>query len=388
MKTILSYISIIFLSAWVCSCNSPDDFKDVVYFTGTDTSPILKYSLENPTNIGLSVRSSAKAASNIKVGIRINPSLVERFNTENGTGYRLLPDSVYSFNTGSAVIETGKYASEPFHLDVKSIKGLKDEDTYCLPVEISGVQEGDMSVLEASRVVYVIINKTIITDAAVLGGTFFHVDFGSDEGRDLTALSQITMEARIFVDAFQDFDPFISTIMGCEENFLLRLGDVKIPKDFLQLAGGGYPVSSVNAVAQSKWVHVAVTYDGKRICLYINGVLNAYGAAPRGPINLLGGSKNSATKVSFYIGTTSNANRRVLNGKISEARVWTRALTEAEIANNICAVSAKAPDLLAYWKFNSWKDDSNKHIVVDYTGHGYDAIGNNNITWVKGVKCP
>lgn len=389
MKTIIKYLlPIIFLSGWMFSCDNPEDFKDVIYFTGTDVSPIMKYSLEEPTNIGISVRSSAKVTESIKVGVQVNDALVEQYNKENGTSYKVLPKDVYSFDVNTATIESGKYASEPFYLDIKSIDDFKDEDTYCLPIEITGVQEGSMPILESSRIMYVVVNRTIITKAATLNGRYFYVDFSSDPGRDLSSISQITMEARIFVDSYQERDPYISTIMGCEENFLLRLGDVKIPKDYLQLAGGAYPVSSVEAIPPSKWVHVAVTYDGKRISLYIDGRLNAYIEGSRGPIDIFDGSKNSSSKISFYIGTTSNSTGRTLKGKISEARVWTRALTEAEIANNICAVAADAPDLLAYWKFNSWKDDANKNIVVDYTGHGYDAIGNGTITWVEGVRCP
>ncbi|MDR0824976.1 MAG: DUF1735 and LamG domain-containing protein [Prevotella sp.] len=375
---------ILFLSGWVVSCDNPEKFEDVLYFTGTDVSPIVKYSLEEPTNIGLSVRASAKVSENIKVGVKVNEKLVEQFNKENGTNYKTLPSNAYVFEAKDALIEKNKYASEPFYLTIKSLDSFKDEDTYCLPIEITGVKDGSLSILESSKVMYVVINKTIITKAAVLNGTYFSVDFDSDPARDLSAVSQITMEARIYVNSFQNNSPYISTVMGLEENFLVRFGDVKIPKDILQLAGGGYPVSSIDAVPTGQWVHVAATYDGKRICLYINGRLNAYTDAPRGGINLLGVDPSRT----FYIGTTSNDKGRTLKGNISEARVWTRALTEAEILNNICAVSADAPDLLAYWKFNSWKDDANKNIVVDYTGHGYDAIGNRTISWVEGVRCP
>lgn len=389
MKTVIKYIlPVLFLSVWISACNNPEAFKDVIYFTGTDMSPVVKYSLEKPESVGLSIRSSAIVQEKVEVGLRVNEALVAQYNSENGTSYAVLPKGYYSFDTSSAVIEAGKYASEPFYLKVDSVNLFKDEDTYCLPVEITNVKGGNIPVLESSRVMYLIVKKTIITKAAVLNGRYFYVNFGSDPGRDLSAVSELTMEARIFVDDFQNYSPFISSIIGCEENFLLRLGDVKIPKDILQLAGNSYPVSSVRTIDRNKWVHVAVTYNGKRIILYINGQMNAYVDAPRGPIDLLAGSKNGSTNVSFYIGTTSNSSSRTLKGKISEARVWTRALSEAEIADNICAVPADAQGLLAYWKFNEWKSDTEKSIVVDYTGHGYDAIGNGTITWVEGVRCP
>lgn len=384
MKTIKYILSIVLLAGWMFSCDNPDDFQNVLYFTGTDVTPIIKYSLEEPTKIGLSIRTSSKIDTNVKIGVKVNPDLVEKYNKANGTDYKVLSGDVYAFDTETAVINKDQYASEPFYLDIKSIDSFKDEDTYCLPVEMTGVKEGNLSILESSRIMYLIINRTIITKAAILNGTYFSVDFESDQGRDLTSVPQVTMEARVYLDGYQDNSPYISTVMGLEENFLLRLGDVKIPKDYLQLAGGGYPVASTEAVPLNKWVHLATTYDGSRISIYIDGRLNAYTDAPRGGINLTGIDPSRT----FYIGTTSNSKGRTLRGKISEARVWTRALTEAEITNNICAVAADAPDLLAYWKFNTWKDDANKSIVVDYTGHGYDAIGNRTITWIEGVRCP
>lgn len=383
MKTI-KYILLVILSGCFFACDNPEDFQDVVYFTGTDVSPVVKYSLEEPTKIGLSVRASTKVDAIVKVGVKVNTDLIDKYNEANGTNYKPLPADSYSFDVNTAVIEQNQYASQPFYLDVKSIDSFKDEDIYCLPVEITNVQEGGLPVLESSRVMYLIINKTIITNATVLSGTYFKVNFGSDAGRDLSNVSQITMEARIFVDRFQTSDPYISSIMGLEEHFLLRFGDVKIDPNTLQLAGGGYPVSSSTNVSAGKWVHIAATYDGSRARLYIDGKLNAYTDAPRGGINLNGIDASR----SFYIGRTSVDYTRYLYGKISEARVWTRVLSEAEIANGICAVSPDSPDLLAYWKFNSYKDDSNKNIVVDLTGHGYDAVGNTAVSFVEGVRCP
>lgn len=381
MKTIKYILSIVLLAGWI-SCDNPKDFQDTLYFTGTEVSPIMKYSLEEPTSIGLSVRASTKVDETVKVGLRVNQDLVEKYNKENGTSYMVLSPEAYSLEAKEAIIEKDKFSSEPFYLNIKSLDSFRDEDTFCVPIEISNVLEGSLPVLEASKIIYVLLNKTIITKAARMSGTYFMVKFEDDPA--LAAVPELTMEARIYLTGYQDNDPYISTILGLEENFLIRIGDVTIGKDILQLAGGGYPVASTEAIPLNKWVHVAATYDGKRICIYIDGRLNSYTDAPRGPINLHGVSDDRR----FCIGTTSNYTGRTMKGYMSEARVWTRALTEVEIANNICAVSADAPDLLAYWKFNSWKDDANKNIVIDYTGHGYDARGNGTISWMEGVRCP
>lgn len=383
MKTIKYILSIVLLAGWMFSCDNPEDFQDVLYFTGTEVTPVMKYSLEEPGNIGLSVRASTKVEQNIKVGIKVNPDLVEKYNEENGTSYKVLSSEAYSFEAKEAVIEKNQFASQPFYLNIKSLDSFRDEDTFCVPIEISDVKEGDLPLLESSRIMYVLLNKTIITKAARMNGTYFMVKFEDDPA--LASVPQLTMEARIYVNDYQNSSPFISTIMGLEEHFLLRIGDETIGKERWQLAGGGYPVSSTDAMPLNRWVHVAATFDGSRITLYLDGRMIAYTDAPRGPINLHGISDDRR----FCIGTTSNYTGRTLKGYMSEARVWTRALTEVEIANNICAVSADAPGLLAYWKFNSWKDDANKNIVIDYTGHGYDAVTrSSSISWMEGVRCP
>ncbi len=45
------------------------------------------------------------------------------------------------------------------------------------------------------------------------------------------------------MNGWKTTSPFISTVMGIEENFLLRFGDVNIDPNQLQLAGGGYPAT-------------------------------------------------------------------------------------------------------------------------------------------------
>ena len=77
-----------------------------------------------------------------------------------------------------------------------------------------------------------------------------------------------------------------------------------------------------------------------------------------------------------------------LNGYLAEARVWSRALSSNEIANNkdLVVVDPQSPGLLAYWKMNECevleeprRDPILNRIfynrIVDQTGHGYDAYG-------------
>ena len=78
----------------------------------------------------------------------------------------------------------------------------------------------------------------------------------------------------------------------------------------------------------------------------------------------------------FYLGA-SYGGGRTLNGYVAECRVWTRALSQSEIANNMNYVDPTSDGLLAYWRMNAWEpnDSGSGNIVRDLTGHGYDAVG-------------
>lgn len=84
----------------------------------------------------------------------------------------------------------------------------------------------------------------------------------------------------------------------------------------------------------------------------------------------------------FYLGA-SYGGGRTLNGYVAECRVWTRALSQSEIANNMNYVDPTSDGLLAYWRMNAWEpnDSGSGNIVRDLTGHGYDAVGgSSNLT--------
>lgn len=232
-----------------------------------------------------------------------------------------------------------------------------------------------MPVLESSRTIYIVLNQTIITQAAASKN--MPIPFEDDPS--LASVPQVTMEARVMVTKFASSNPYISTVMGVEEEFLLRFGDVTIEPNQLQLAGGGYPVTAKTEFETNKWYHLAVVFDGSTIKLYVNGELDGQTDAPRGPIVLCG----KTDKRRFYIGGSLNS--RLLNGYISEVRVWKKALSQSQIQNNMCYVSPdNYKDMIAYWRFN---DGADAEVIKDWTGNGWD-INTTISNWVEGVKCP
>lgn len=355
------------------ACKNADDFQDVVYFTGTETSPVSKFTVDGPAELAVTVSATCKVDQNVTVQVKADPEKVEGYNQLTGKAYKMLPAGSYKLSGSEMTIEKGKTASTPLKISLTSVDDFEEGVVYCLPVSIA--EANGLPVLEASRTVYVVFNQVIITKAASLTSNYFVVPFSKDE--NLKSVPNVSMEARVYVNKFQSNNPFISTVMGIEENFLLRFGDVNIDPNQIQLAGGGFQVTGTTQFETKKWYHLAVVYDGAEIKLYINGVLNGSIAAPRGNINL-----TDSYSGGFHIGRSANS--RYLDGAISEARVWTKALTANEILNNMCYVDPTSPGLLAYWRMNEGTGNN----VKDWTGHGWDIKASRNVVWMEGVRCP
>ncbi len=92
-----------------------------------------------------------------------------------------------------------------------------------------------------------------------------------------------------------------------------------------------------------QWHHLAATYDGIKMVIYIDGA-QAGQFAFAGTIT----TNNNAITIGNQPGYTEN-----FEGTVDEARIWSRALPQCEIANNMsCELTGTQNGLAAYYKFN------------------------------------
>jgi endo-beta-N-acetylglucosaminidase D len=172
-----------------------------------------------------------------------------------------------------------------------------------------------------------------------------------------------SLECWVKPNSFKATSPYISSLIGMEDGgsntAMLRLGDAGIAANQVQfVAQIGTTTRKVTSSAllpAGVWTHIAGTYDGSVMRLYINGVLD----------NSLNATGSVVANAPFSLGR-NYASSRCLDGRLDEARAWTRALTAAEIAANTCAV-AGGPGLEGYWKCN----ESPSLTATDATGHGH-----------------
>lgn len=250
-----------------------------------------------------------------------------------------------------------------------------------------------MDILGGSRTVYYLVKRSsAIIVAANLKDNFMTVPgFKTPEGAAaVNDMPSITYEALIDVHDYEyPAGSTITTIMGVEQHFLMRLGDVSFPRMQLQVQGpaGKFPKEDKSkSLATNTWYHVALTWDIPNgvIIFYVNGEEQSrdekYATSDVHSISL---AAPDAT-YPFYIGHSFENVKRQLNGNISECRIWSVARTQQEIWENMYNVDPQTPGLAAYWKFDEGEGD----IVYDRTGNGNHAQSDQPIVWPKGIEIP
>ena len=332
------------------------------------------------------VKLSYPSGEDVKVNLKVDPSLIAVYNAKNDTHYEMLSAEHYQLSQESVTIPAGKITSDEVSIKFLKLDELEIDATYLCPLSISGAE--GVGVMDGSRTMYYLVRRSsAITTAMNLKNVYVAVpgfDKGSPTADVVNNLSAITMEAIIRVNSFQKE---ISSIMGIEQYYLMRIGDANFPNQQLQVQStfGKFPeASKQKLLLAGEWYHVALTWDlaNATIAFYVNGQLqsisNAHGKSDLTSINL--GDKvpddefGNGGDFNFYFGRSygeSHDISRQFDGEICEARIWSVARTAEQIWQNMYDIPnpTEEPNLCAYWKF----DEGTGLKVVDRTGHGNDA---------------
>lgn len=130
---------------------------------------------------------------------------------------------------------------------------------------------------------------------------------------------------------------------GGPGEYIFRVWDRKVTLT-LNINGVWRSVVANTPLNDNQFYHVAATYDNSSMKIYINGVLDAEASQT--------GAISNITYINSYIGILNNDTESFL-GKIDELSLWSRALSDCEIA---CLKDNKPnvydEDLKAYYNFN------------------------------------
>ncbi len=152
-------------------------------------------------------------------------------------------------------------------------------------------------------------------------------------------------------------------------SYLMWLRDDEV-QFYVSSTGADFPSAlSSDQVSAGEWTHVAGTFDGSTINVYINGVLST--STP------FSGSLYNNTVDPLLIGAVDGggSSRRHFDGSIDEVRIYNRALCADEIlAHTNCELTGSETGLAAYYSFNqgfAFADNSGLDTAIDNSSNGH-----------------
>ena len=209
------------------------------------------------------------------------------------------------------------------------------------------------------------------------------LDFdGSDDYISITGLSSngfsgITIEAWVYPHSFNDPNPdaMISNVAGHNDaSSLLRIGDTDtgeledndIPQFVVRTSSGTKKCSGTTEMQINKWYHIAGTYDGSNLRIYVNGILEKTVAHTGNITNSL-----SAMEIG------GSGSDRYYDGLMDEVRIWNDARAQDEIRQNMYReISSPGSNLIAYYKLNETTGTTAIDTKGSYNGTLTNMSGN------------
>lgn len=352
------------------ACKDKESFDNKVFIATEKLERIINKPSVTSAEFAIKVAMSNTESAPIAVELAVDAAKLDAYAKIYKETVEILPSSFYSLSSTKAQINQGTVESTPLTVKFDKINTLDRDKIYVLPISIL---QGDLAILESQRTVYYVIKGGALIDVvADMEDNYLHIDQWKTPA-PVNNLSEFTLEALVRV---RNFDRMISSVMGIEGRFLIRLGDANFPPNQIQVAtsAGNLPGSdATKGLPANQWVHVAVTFNAKdkKIRVYVNGKQQSEGNS-----NLSTVSFGVNGKDGFYIGR-SYADDRFLAGDISECRIWNVERTAEQIANNPYEVSPTSDGLVAYWKCN----EGSGSVAKDYTANGNDLTAKKAIKW-------
>ena len=145
---------------------------------------------------------------------------------------------------------------------------------------------------------------------------------------------------------------------------------------FLRNFIAGNWVYSTGTIPLGVWTHIALSYDGQKMKLYINGAKDS---------EFEGTTVTPNTVNPLFAGGTEDGTLG-FNGRLCDLRVWGTVRTDEEIAANYAVrLTGKEPYLQGYWPLGQSSGDT----ALNYSRQGVaDGVATGTLRWLSGASTP
>ena len=164
----------------------------------------------------------------------------------------------------------------------------------------------------------------IVGQALDLDGDGDYIDCGNDPNFGMQETNQMTAASWVTIRSI----PAAWSAIVAKGEYAWRISNANLDPRFhfgitIWNAPDTFGTDGVTAVGFDEWHHVAGTFDGANINLYVDGALDI-GVPTTEPIG--------ANEASVLIGENPESTGRFWDGLIDEVVIYNRALSDAEIA--------------------------------------------------------
>ena len=367
MKHIFLFLGIASIACLTWSCanvdydevGNEDKLPNAIYIDGADVAPISKLTVDaTGGKASFTARAANRLSSNVNLKFAIDEEALTKYNEANGTHYKLLPAKYYSLSTENLTIDKANISNGTIDVNVKPLGTDLDASTkYAIPVKIASADGAKL--LGSSSVKIFAIDRVLYTTALRQKDFYLKTVFPTP----YTGLQEWTMSYAIKLDRNKDnqavLSPDFYSRVTADGALQMKVGETDDPKAFAK-----------TKLQPGKWYYIAWVYKNQHVRCYITGVLD---------------NEFDVPKVETF--TKLNMSWGAFEGYVREIRLYDKALTAFQIADNLYIETPDNPDLLFYApldKKTGIKDVSKKQntikVYVPGSGDGteYDQ---SLITW-------
>jgi len=266
--------------------------------------------------------------------------------TTNGSG-----SYAYSLVAGSGDSDNADFTLSGNQLQSAKVFDFERKSSYSIRVRAQNLEYGSCASFEQAFTITI----TDVNEAPIAGfggaldfdGVDDFIDLGTDTSLAFTGTSPYTLEAWVYPRSLDGI--IISKYqLGVNGNYALAL----IGQALRSIRNvSPYNTTSSLLLPLQQYSHVATTYDGSVLRIYINGI-------EAGNVSI---GSSSTTGFSSLIGAwySSTGKDRFLNGQLHEVRVWNSARSAAQIQQAMYRVlPSNESGLIGYWKLNEESGNS------------------------------
>ncbi len=323
--------------------------------------------------ISLTMALSEKVAEDVILRFAVDETTLATYNKEQSGEYLLMDKELYNLG-GDIKITAGNYVSEPVEIIINKIPDEISDRPLALPLTIE--------VVKSNVKVAPVTSKYVIAVAPVLINELAQFSGGPGlTNEDFTAFyPQYTIECR-----------FQMQNSANRNRFVFNNGHLSGRFEDPQQAQDGHDAHSLVQfhVAPDKWInpelsfksnkwqHLAVSYNGTAITIYVNG---AFAGTKEYPVENAG----QFDFLHWFEYSTWWGSCKLL---ITEVRVWSVCRTASQIQSNIKSVLPTSAGLEGYWRINKSTYDASTRSFDDLTGNGHPLKATTTtIQWIPNVS--